>query len=107
MAGLHETFARCLRERRAAAGLTQEELAEKIGRSVDMISRMERGTNAASFETLERLGRALSVQPVELLGAKPMTPTVVDKARVRLIDQVLNANPAQLQRLERVLKAID
>lgn len=107
MASLQETFARCLRERRAAAGLTQEELAEKIGRSVDMISRMERATNAASFETLERLGRALSVQPVELLGAKPMSPGLADKARMRLIDLVLNSSPAQLQRLERVLKAID
>ncbi len=46
--------------------MTQEYLAETAGVSVDMLSNMERGINAPSFETLERLTRALGISIHEL-----------------------------------------
>jgi transcriptional regulator with XRE-family HTH domain len=36
--------------------------------SVDFLSLLERGINAPSFETLERLARALKVRVVELFN---------------------------------------
>ena len=42
-AGEHLAFGDLLREHRNAAGLTQEDLAERAGLSVDTISLLERG----------------------------------------------------------------
>jgi len=47
-----------LRKRR---GLTQELLAERIGRSVDAVSNLERGMSLPNFETLDRLASELGV----------------------------------------------
>jgi len=47
-----------IRQRR---GLTQEQLAERVERSVDTISNLERGISLPSFETLERLAKVLQV----------------------------------------------
>jgi transcriptional regulator with XRE-family HTH domain len=47
---------RTIRKRR---GLTQDQLAERIGRTGDAISQLERGLSLPSFETLERLALAL------------------------------------------------
>lgn len=49
---------RCLRTRR---GMTQENLAERINRSVDMVSKIETGATGPSFESLKRLSDALEV----------------------------------------------
>lgn len=61
MASLRRRFADRLRELRKQAGLSQEQLAERFDLSVDFVSLMERGINAPSFETLEKLSEALGV----------------------------------------------
>ena len=48
--------------RRAALGLTQEQLSERMGTSHSAISRIESGQHRASVATLERLARALEVR---------------------------------------------
>jgi transcriptional regulator with XRE-family HTH domain len=63
---LRVLFGRRLRQLRRQKDLTQEQLAEAVGVSVEFISNMERGVNAPSFETLEKLAEALGV-PVEEL----------------------------------------
>jgi transcriptional regulator with XRE-family HTH domain len=62
-------FGICLKTIRLRRGLTQEDLAELIDRSVDSISNMERGVSAPSYETLTRLAEKLGV-PVEALSGK-------------------------------------
>ena len=42
-------------------GLTQERLAERIGRTIEAVSSLERGKNFPSQETLDRLAKALDV----------------------------------------------
>lgn len=42
-------------------GWSQAQLAEKIGRTVEAVNKIERGLSAPSFETLEALSRALAV----------------------------------------------
>lgn len=51
---------------RLTRDMTQEQLAEAASVSVDFLSLVERGINAPSFETLERLARALKVGVVQL-----------------------------------------
>lgn len=58
------SFASSLREARKAAGMSQQQLAEKIGASRDVIVRMERGENVGIFHVLaaaHALGRKLSL----------------------------------------------
>lgn len=53
---------------RAARGLSQEDLAEKVGRSRDAISRAERGANMPSVDTLIAIAEVLDVALVDIIG---------------------------------------
>lgn len=66
MSELRAQFGRRLRQLRRQKDLTQEQLAEAAGISVDMLSNIERGVNAPSFETLEKLAKVLGVHVKEL-----------------------------------------
>jgi transcriptional regulator with XRE-family HTH domain len=61
MAWLRTRFGKRLRQLRRERDLTQEQLAEAIGVSVEAISNFERGVHAPSFETMEKLVEALGV----------------------------------------------
>jgi ribosome-binding protein aMBF1 (putative translation factor) len=52
-------LARALRK---AAGLTQKELAARMGTTASAIARLEAGGTSPTFATLERLAAALGVQ---------------------------------------------
>jgi ribosome-binding protein aMBF1 (putative translation factor) len=54
----YEALARMVIARRIRYGLTQRQLAERMGTSISAISRVENGTHRPSVETLERLARA-------------------------------------------------
>ena len=71
MASLKLQFGRKLRKMRRGRDLTQEEFSESVGISVDFLSLMERGINAPSFETLERIARVLKVTVSELFDFRP------------------------------------
>ncbi len=66
MATLREKFGQRVRHLRRQKDMTQEQLAEAIGISVDFMSNIERGVNAPSFETMEKLAQALNVAVYEL-----------------------------------------
>lgn len=58
---LKTEFGKRLQYLRRQKGMTQERLAEKALISVDFLSLIERGINAPSFDTLEKLAIALDV----------------------------------------------
>lgn len=62
MSDLKEKFGKIVKKLRKKKGMTQEDLAHKTGISVDFLSLVERGKNAPSFETLEKLAGALEVK---------------------------------------------
>jgi len=66
VATLRQRFGNRLREIRAQRGLTQERFAEILGMSVDFLSLIERGRNAPSFDTIERISKRLKVPVAEL-----------------------------------------
>jgi ribosome-binding protein aMBF1 (putative translation factor) len=59
-----EAIARQVILRRGELGLTQKELAERVGTSHSAISRLESGQHRASIATLERVGEALGLRLV-------------------------------------------
>lgn len=62
MAKMRANFGKRLRQIRRHKDLTQEQLAEAIGVSMAFVSNMERGVNAPSFETVEKLAEVLGVE---------------------------------------------
>ena len=64
MSTLRNRFGKRLRYIRRHKDLTQEQLAEAVGISIEFLSNLERGVNAPSFETLEKLATVLEV-PVQ------------------------------------------
>jgi transcriptional regulator with XRE-family HTH domain len=63
---LKRSFGKRLRYLRRSRDITQEQLAELTGRSVNFISLVENGDTSPSFATLERLAKALHVEVAEL-----------------------------------------
>lgn len=63
-----DQFGRNLRGSRAAAGLSQEQLADRSGLHATEISRLERGVRDPRLATIVRLARGLGVRPAELLA---------------------------------------
>jgi transcriptional regulator with XRE-family HTH domain len=63
---LQKQLGRRIAELRRQRGLTQEQFAEAVDRSVEFISLVERGINAPSVAGLQKFARALRV-PVKKL----------------------------------------
>jgi XRE family transcriptional regulator, regulator of sulfur utilization len=59
-----------LREIRVERRMTQEQFAEAANISVDFLSLMERGRNAPSFETLEKIAKKLRIPVADLFTFK-------------------------------------
>lgn len=68
MATLKQKFGRRLREIRAQRRMTQEQFAETLDVSVDFLSLIERGRNAPSFETLDKIAKRLRMSVADLFS---------------------------------------
>lgn len=66
MSELKRQFGQRIRFLRLQKQMTQEKLAETADISTDFLSLIERGRNAPSFDTLEKLAAALEVQVHQL-----------------------------------------
>jgi transcriptional regulator with XRE-family HTH domain len=66
MPNLRNLFGKRLRKIRRHRDLTQERLAELLGVSVEFVSNMERGVNAPSFETVEKIAEVFNLPFSEL-----------------------------------------
>ncbi|MFL5735103.1 MAG: tetratricopeptide repeat protein [Chloroflexia bacterium] len=78
-----ETFAQWLKKRRRAVGLTQEELADRIGCSPETIRKFEKGTRRPSKQMAELIAEAVGVPREDW-------PDLVQFARVRLEGEELD-----------------
>lgn len=66
MATLRKKFGARLRQIRAQRRMTQEQFAEALDISVDFLSLIERGKNAPSFETLDKIAKRLRLSIADL-----------------------------------------
>ena len=66
MATLKQKFGKRLREIREQRRMSQERFAETLDVSVDFLSLIERGRNAPSFETLDKIAKRLKMRVAEL-----------------------------------------
>jgi transcriptional regulator with XRE-family HTH domain len=66
VATLKQKFGKRLRQIREQRRMTQERFAETLDLSVDFLSLIERGRNAPSFETLDKIAKRLRMSASEL-----------------------------------------
>lgn len=107
MSSLRRQVGTKVRHYRERAGLTQTELGDLIGKSLETIGRIERGTTAPSLALLEKLADALKVEPRDLLG----TGSHAAKTRradplAQIIDRLAGLSDADLARAEKLLGAV-
>lgn len=69
--GLQSRIGRRLRALRESRGLTQEDVAAAIERSVETISNIERGRTLATLDTLDRLAQQLGIPLADFLDESP------------------------------------
>lgn len=107
MSSLRRQVGTKVRHYRERAGLTQTELGDLIGKSLETIGRIERGTTAPSLALLEKLADALKVEPRDLLG----TGSHAAKTRsadqlAQIIDRLSGLSDADLARAEKLLETV-
>ena len=64
------TLGERIKAARKQRGMTQRELAQKVGISVNSLSRYETGERQPNIETLSKIAEALGVDPVEITYGK-------------------------------------
>jgi transcriptional regulator with XRE-family HTH domain len=70
MDDLRKRFGRLVAVHRKRSGLTQEALAEAADVSIDTIAKIEIGATGARFPVIQRLSKALDVDPAELFSTE-------------------------------------
>jgi ribosome-binding protein aMBF1 (putative translation factor) len=70
----YEQFARLVIHRRMQLGLTQQELAKRMGTSLSVVSRLESGQHRFSFATMRKLAKALDTHLVYGFQDEPPDP---------------------------------
>ncbi len=96
---LKRTIGRRLRTAREQADLTQEALAERIERSPEAVSNIERGVSLPTLDTLDRIAAALNVPLVYFLDVPPesIAPGRAEvEARARLLLRALSDRDADI-----------
>ena len=76
-----------IRALRKKAGLTQEQLAEKIGISQVHLGRLENNARSMDLEQVENIAKALGVQPLDILPQawQPEEVTPEEREILRMI----------------------
>jgi transcriptional regulator with XRE-family HTH domain len=85
---LKQQFGERVQALRKRQGLTQEELAEAIEKSVDQISNIERGATSTRLDTALAIATALKVALPDLF-AFPVSRTEKKTERERLLDDLV------------------
>lgn len=101
-----------VRTAREAFGLTQAEVAERVGIATEVYGRLERGHMLPSIQTFHKLCTVLRCSGDELLGlsatARSTDVMIVDQPEVRkLLSTLRKLEPEQLRLLEQVARAIN
>ncbi|WP_377158394.1 helix-turn-helix domain-containing protein [Roseateles sp. UC29_93] len=95
---------RNIASRRKALGLTQADLAERLGVDTETLSRFERGKHAPSLMTLERLAAELLATCAELLDEAPAAVTSEAHEMEALIGGLTQSDVAFIRRSLKALR---
>ncbi len=94
-----------LRELREGAGLSQQNLAQRIGVSKVTISELERGKMRLDVQYMRRLAAALEVKAADLLQVED-NPDSLDQFERRLIEHLRQATIEERQAVDTVINLL-
>ncbi|MDJ0764929.1 MAG: helix-turn-helix transcriptional regulator [Myxococcota bacterium] len=95
-----------IRRLRLQRGLTQENLCDRAGISVDAVSRIENGSRKPTLDTLDRIAQALDTSISELVSTGELPKTQYPATLMRIIS-LLEAQPAHVhQTIETIVKVV-
>lgn len=95
-----------IRTIRKSRGLTQEDLAAMIDRSVDAVSNIERGTSLAGYDTLERLADGLGVPIAEFFADPEAGSSRRTETMERLIDAARALDDVELEKAASIIEVL-
>ncbi|MBZ4419221.1 helix-turn-helix transcriptional regulator [Myxococcus sp. RHSTA-1-4] len=98
------TVGAAARAARVRLGLTQADVAERVGIAMEVYSRMERGKVLPSVTTLRRLCQVLHIRSDALLG---LEVEALDAPLEEGATTAPGEDPPRLRRLVRALRALD
>ena len=85
---MNETIGNRIQKFRKENGLTQEELAEKLGVSAQAVSKWENDASCPDISLLPQLCRILGITTDELLSGKTETVTLVPAAQRKGLEEL-------------------
>jgi len=91
MVDIREILAANIKENRRKKGLTQEKLAEKANMSLHYLAILELARKFPSGEMLERLAKALEIEPYEFFTIAPSPQDELEQLRREIINDIKNA----------------
>lgn len=93
---------------RAELGLSQEALAHRIDRTVETVSKIERGAASPTMDTLARLADALEVKFVDLFSfdEQPRAHSERSKSRRQLVRELGVLTEPEIKRLRRIVREV-
>ena len=101
--GLQQELGRQVRLHRERGGLSQVDLAEAIGRSVQMLGRIERGKPAPSLDTLEEIARVLQTPVQAFFGSDEAGQA--NEGVARLLQRLASLSPDEVEWIDHLVAA--
>lgn len=93
-----------IQDARLAAGLSQTELAERIGTSTSHVSRIETGRSDLKISSFVKIIETLQVSADDLLQAN--VPVVNDKKQWQLQELLSDCTPSQMKTIEHLIRDV-
>ena len=100
------TIGASVRAHRRSAGLTQEELADRLGVSTQWVNEVERGNGTASLDFLFKLSGMLGTSVSELVRTEDDIPNDHDAVR-EIVALLLRMSPDVVTRFAELLGAME
>lgn len=86
--------------------MTQEQLCEFAGISVDAVNRIENGTRVPTLSTLSALAKALEVDVADLVRSDPPPPPTLSPPLHRLVAGLSKQSDAVQEAAEQLVKVL-
>jgi transcriptional regulator with XRE-family HTH domain len=100
MTDLRRQLAVNMKERRRVLGLSQEKLAEKLDSATTYIAMIEGQKKFPSVKMLERIAKALEVDPLELFSVESFPAATLKKLHKEVLEGFQGVLSEKLRQLE-------
>lgn len=102
---LRARFGRLVAAQRRRKRMTQQQLADASGLSIDMINKIEGGSTGARFPSIERIAKALAIDPAELFLPEGYEGSKVRSSLADIVSRLSGLSDRDLTWVDGILTA--